>query len=233
VRFTGSDHDGLGVEIAATAVMSPNPVSTPPFTVVVGTDFSPASGYAFDQAARVARRIPGSDLHVVHVMEGEPNAERAKQLANQLRVYLEEKVKALGGLELQAVGIHVRCGRPAREVAQLAKDVAADLIVVGTHKGPHLKQLLLGSVAERLLAAAPCPVFIAGPMPATAADAHDPAIQPPCPDCVQSRQKSAGREWWCARHAEHHAKAHSYSFRRELPLRTHDSAVTPIGVDTQ
>jgi len=211
--------------------MSPNPASAPPFTLVVGNDFSPASGYAFEQAARVARRVPGSDLHVVHVMDGEPDAERAKQLSNQLRVYLEEKVHALGGLALQAVGIHVRNGKPAREIAQLATDVAADLIVVGTQKGPHLKQLLVGSVAERLLAAAPCPVFVAGPIPVPAADAHDPAIQAACPDCLRARAATAGRQWWCTRHEEHHAKAHSYSFRRELPLRTHDSAVTPTGVD--
>jgi nucleotide-binding universal stress UspA family protein len=214
------------------ASMSPNP-ATPPFTVVVGNDFSPASGYAFDQAARVARRIPGSDLHVVHVMDGAPDERRAKQLCDQLRAYLEEKVHALGGLEQQAVGVHVRGGNPARELAQLAKDVGADVLVVGAHKGPHLKQLFVGSVAERLLVAAPCPVFVAGPMPAAADDAHDPAIEPPCPDCHRARAATAGRQWWCARHAEHHAKAHSYSFRRELAFRTHDSTVTSTGVDTR
>lgn len=202
-----------------------------PFTLVVGNDFSEASGFAFDQAARVARRIPRSDLHVVHVAEGEASAERTKQLASQLALYLEEKGKALGGLERQAVGIHVRCGWPARELAQFAKDVGADLLVVGTHKRPHLKQLVLGSVAERLLVAAPCPVFIAGPLPAAHDSAHEPAIESPCPDCVAARKRSAGREWWCARHARHHAQAHSYSFSRELPLRETDALVSPTGVD--
>jgi nucleotide-binding universal stress UspA family protein len=201
------------------------------FTIVVGNDFSEASGFAFDQAARVARSVPGSDLHVVHVVEVEASAERTKQLASQLRLYLEEKVKALGGLEHQAVGIHVRCGKPARELAQLAKDVGADLLVVGALKGPHLKQLVLGSVAERLLLAAPCPVFVAGPMPADHDSAHEPAIEPACSDCLAARRKSAGREWWCVRHTQHHAHPHSYSFLRALPLRTHDSAVIPTGVD--
>jgi nucleotide-binding universal stress UspA family protein len=203
----------------------------PRFTLVVANDFSVASGYAFDQAARVARKIPGSDLHVVHVVEGETSDAQTKQLANQLRLYLEEKVKALGGLEGQAVGLHVRAGHAAREVAQLAKDVGADLIVVGAHKGPHLKSLVVGSTAERLLLAAPCPVFVAGPMPAAADTAHDPAIEPPCPDCLAARNKSGGSEWWCARHAKHHAQAHSYSFVRELPFRTTDAAVNPTGVD--
>jgi nucleotide-binding universal stress UspA family protein len=201
------------------------------FTLAVGNDFTEASGFAFDQAARVARRIPGSAVHVVHVVEVGASAEAAKQLANQLRLYVEEKVMALGGLEQQAVGIHVRCGKPARELAQFCKDAGADLLIVGARKGPHLKQLVLGSVAERLLLASPCPVFVAGPTPATQDDAHEPAIEPACPDCLQTRRKTTGRDWWCTRHARHHAHAHSYSFRRELPLRTHDSAVIPTGVD--
>jgi nucleotide-binding universal stress UspA family protein len=201
------------------------------FTIVVGNDFSEASGFAFDQAARVARSIPGSNLHVVHAVEVGASDERTKQLATELRVYLEEKVKALGGLERQAIGIHVRCGKPARELAQLSKDVGADLLVVGAKKGPHLKQLMLGSVAERLLLAAPCPVFVAGPMPVDRDDAHEPAIEPACPDCMAARQNSAGREWWCVRHTQHHVHAHVYSYLRELPLRTHDSAVIPTGVD--
>lgn len=214
--------------------MSSNVTGASTFTVVVGHDFSedsPASGYAFEQAARVARRVRGSQLHVLHVIDGDSTAEGAKQLAERLRIYIEETAKAIGGLERQVIGVHVRRGRPARELAQLARDVGADLIVVGTRKGAHLKQLFVGSVAERLLAAAPCPVFVAGPMPAGGDDAHEPVIEPACSACVDSRFKSSGREWWCARHAEHHAQAHSYSFQRELPLRTHDNAVTPTGVD--
>jgi len=206
-------------------------VKPSPFTLVVGTDFAEAGGYAFDQAARVARRIPGSDIHVIHVLESEATEEETRRVADQLVAYLEDKVKALGGLEREAVGVHVRCGHPAREIAQLAKDVGADLVVVGTRKGPHLKQLLLGSVAERLLLAAPCPVFVAGPTPVDADDAHEPAIEPPCADCLRSRTRSAGERWWCDRHMTRHAAAHSYSFRRAFPLRTHDSAVLPTGVD--
>jgi nucleotide-binding universal stress UspA family protein len=202
-------------------------------TIVVGHDFTEASGFAFDQAARVARCIPGSDLHVVHVVPEGTGAGDAQRLAGQLREYLEEKVKVLGGLERQAVGVHVRAGRPARELAQLARDVSADLLVVGASKGPHLKQMVLGSVAERLLRAAPCPVFISGPMPETRADAYEPAIEPACPDCVAGRRKTGDGEWWCARHRVHHLEAHSYSFHRELPLSTHDSAVLPTGVDME
>jgi nucleotide-binding universal stress UspA family protein len=209
----------------------PPATSRAPFTIVVGNDFSEGAGHAFDQAARVARRVPGSDIHVVNVIDQESTEEQTRRVADDLLQYLEAKVKALGGLEGQAVGLHVRCGRPAREIAQLATDVAADLIVVGATKGPHLKQLFVGSVTERLLLAAPCPVFVAGPSPVEASDAHEPAIEPACADCLVSRRRSAGKNWWCDRHATRHLAAHSYSFHRELPLRTHDSAVLPTGVD--
>ena len=203
------------------------------FTIVVGNDFTVAGGYAFDQAARVARRIPGSDIHVVHVIDHDSSEEETRRVADYLLLYLEDKVHALGGLTSQAVGIHVRCGQPARELAQLAKDVSADLIVLGS-EGPHLKDGLVPSISQRLVRAAPCPVFVAGPIrpiPRDADDAHEPAIEPPCPDCEVSRIKTAGATWWCLRHQQHHAAAHSFSFHRQWPLRSHDSAVLPTGVD--
>ena len=209
---------------------SPNHTETS-LTLVVGNDFTMASGYAFDQAARVARRVPGSDIHVVHVIDHDSTEEEARRVANLLLGYLEDKVKALGGLERQAVGLHVRCCKPAREIAQLARDVGDDLIVVGREKGPHLKQLFVGSVTERLLAAAPCPVFVAGPLPEESDAIHEPAIEPACPDCLEARMTSGGKQWWCDRHAQHHAHAHSYSFHLDVPMRTHDSAVLPTGID--
>jgi hypothetical protein len=101
--------------------------------------------------------------------------------------------------------------------------------VLASTKGPHLKRILVGSVADRLMAAARCPVLVAGPMPPP--KVLEPAVEPACPDCFESRRGSGGRQWWCTRHSQHHAKAHSYSFQRELALRTHDGAVTPTGID--
>lgn len=204
---------------------------TAPFTIVVGNDLTAASAYAFEHATRIARRIDGCDIHVVHVIEGVPNEERATELGGRVSDDLKQQINTEGWSEPICVGIHVRWGRPARELAQFAKDAGADMIVVGAPEGPHQKQLGVGSVAERLLLAAPCPVVVAGPMPDAEDAAHEPKIEPPCPDCVLARRKSAAREWWCARHSEHHARAHTYSFRREFPLQTHDSSVTPTGVD--
>ena len=215
----------------ARARLWPSPAAAPPFTVLLAYDFSEASGYAFDQAARVARRVPGADIHVVHVIEAGATDEQAKRVSDELLVYLGDKVKALGGLEEHAVGVHVRCGSPPHEIAELAKDVSADVIVVGVKKGPHLKQLLLGSVTDEIMAATRCPVLVAGPVPHM--NDTDPTIDPPCMECFVARRDSQGGQWWCVRHGQHHAKAHSYSFHREIPLRAHDSAILPTGVDTE
>jgi nucleotide-binding universal stress UspA family protein len=50
-------------------------------------------------------------------------------------------------------------GFPAEDIVRLATEVQADLIVVGTHGRRGLSHLLLGSVAERVIRTAPCPVL--------------------------------------------------------------------------
>ena len=58
-----------------------------------------------------------------------------------------------------------------------------------------------------------------------------PAIEPPCPECVEARSTTGRPDALCARHAEKHAHAHVYHYHREHPFRTHDSNVTPTGTD--
>jgi nucleotide-binding universal stress UspA family protein len=202
------------------------------FCIVVGLDFTDAGGFAFDQAAMLARRIPGSHLHIVHAFDQQPSREAARELVGRLRTYVNEKAQALEGLPGVTVGIHLREGKPARELAQLAQDVSADLIVLGSQKGPHLKSWLVGSVAEKLIATASCPVVVAGPKPAvTEAEAHEPKIEPACPDCLKTRAATRGEKWWCERHGAHAIKAHIFSYQRELPLALHDSEVIPTVID--
>jgi nucleotide-binding universal stress UspA family protein len=55
----------------------------------------------------------------------------------------------------------VRCGDPARVIANQARKARAKMIVMGSHGRTGLKRLMLGSAAERTLRYAPCPVLIA------------------------------------------------------------------------
>ncbi len=204
-----------------------------PFVLVVGLDLTDteSSGYALTQAARIAVRIPNSQMHLLHVLAVGASAEQTNDAAGRLQRYATAKAAELGGLSRTSIGIHVRSGPAGSEIAQLAHDVNADLIIVGTHRRLHLKQLLVGSTAEHVMATATCPVFVAGPRP-TAQPAHVIVIEPPCPDCVQTREATRGRTWWCARHSEHHHlhRLHRYSYQSDWPFEGHDSGVKPTGV---
>jgi nucleotide-binding universal stress UspA family protein len=199
-------------------------------SIVVGTNFKDASGVAFDAAAHLAQRVARSEIHLVHVFEEEPSEERGHELIAHLRLYVNEKAAMMGGLRGTSIGIHLRSGKPVREIIQLARDVDASLIVVGSPAAPHMKSWLVGSTAEQLLAAGALPVLIAGPRP-TSTVVLEPAIESACGDCVRVRAQSAGRNWWCERHSHHAKRAHTYSYQAELPFEMHDSEVTATGIE--
>lgn len=204
-----------------------------PFVLVLGLDLADtvSSGYAFDQAARIVARIPGSRMHVVYALAADTGPEKARAQWGLLRLYVAEKANGIEALEKRLVGVHVRAGDAAHEIAQLAEDVDADLVVLGTGKRPDVKKLLLGSTSGRVMALTSRPVLVAGPRPRPE-PSHVIVIEPPCPDCVIARSATQGRTWWCARHAEHHhlRRHHVYSYQTELPFEEHDSEVIPTGV---
>ena len=203
--------------------------STNRLTILVGLDFTDADGPAFDQAARLARRVLRSELHLVHVFDAEPSAARSRDLTGHLRLYVNEKAALIGGLAGMTVGIHLRSGKPVREIIQLAAEVGADLVVVGSHRGPHLKHWIVGSTAEKLVRGASCPVLVASPRPRRP-EVPEPTIEPPCPDCVRARAASGGTQWWCERHSHRANGGHAFSYQRELPFVSHDSEVIPTGI---
>jgi nucleotide-binding universal stress UspA family protein len=201
-----------------------------PFVLVVALDLADTAsgGYALGQAMRIAGRVPGSQLHVLHVSIDDVKSDTLGLLQH----YVSGKATEVGGPTQQTVAVHVavhvKSGDPAREIAQLATDLSADMIVVGTHKAPHLKNLFVGSTAERLMAVATCPVMVAGPRP-TPQPSHVIVIEAACADCVQARHDTRGASWWCARHSESHSVMrhhHLYSYESGLPFASHDYEVS-------
>ncbi len=201
-----------------------------PLCIVVGLGFTDADGPAFDQSVRIAQRVAHGELHLVHVSDAELSAARACDLVGHLRLYVNEKAGIANGLGGITVGIHLRAGNAVREIVQLATEVRADLIVVGSHRGPHLKNWIVNSTAERLISGGPCPVLVASPRPKEP-EKHEPTIEPPCPQCVETRLASKGAQWWCERHSHRANGAHAFSYQRELPFASHDSEVIPTGID--
>jgi nucleotide-binding universal stress UspA family protein len=219
--------------MSAQTSVRPTSISKPPvptkFSLVVGLDFTDADGPAFDQAARIAMHVRGSEIHLVHVFDTVPSPEKSRELVDHLRLYVNEKAAVRQGLPGIGLGIHLRGGKTVRELIQLATEVHADIIVVGSHKGPHIEDWVLGSTVERLVSGASFPVLVASPKPEEPEE-HEPVIEPLCTDCVQARAWSGSKSWWCERHERAAHVAHTFSYRRELPFAAHDSEVIPTGI---
>lgn len=201
-----------------------------PFVLVAALDLvdTDSGGYALDQSLRVATRIPGCEMHVLHVSE-QP---ATPQTLGLLRYYVTEKAQMLPGFSLAGIRVHVRVGEPAHVIAELAAEVHADLVVVGTHRALQLHAVTKGHTGERVTRESTCPVLVAGPRPKSEPP-HIIVIEGTCPECLVARQSSAGQTWWCARHAERHPVLHHhlYGYATELPFAEPDAEVIPTGVD--
>jgi nucleotide-binding universal stress UspA family protein len=199
--------------------------SAHPFTIVVGIDFSPLSDRALDHALEMASLRAGAEVHVLYVepdlwvgatFAAAPQPPSVEEHLRRVQQRATERVDAipreLDKRRIRRVVAHFRRGAPAENVAQLAADLDADLVVVGSHGHRGLERLFLGSVAERVSRLARCPVWIVRPKDHAAAG-RVPEIEPPCPQCLEARQRSDGKEMWCTPHAEHrHLRPHVYSY---------------------
>ncbi len=138
------------------------------YRIVVPTDFSDCSRAAWAEAQRLARAF-GSELILVHVVvepapfSGAPfGLGVGQEFYDAIRRWADgelqrwiEPAKAAGFV----VRAHLRTGIAHREIVDLAVDERADLLVIGTHGRGGLDRALLGSVADRVLRLAPCPVL--------------------------------------------------------------------------
>lgn len=201
---------------------------TKPYIIVVGYDFSEASDLAVQQAFAIAADKPHAEVHVINVVQtygpqvmyelpadsSALSVLSATEARARLRKYADDALHrfqaANTGKSFDRAVAHLRFDATADEVAQLASDLDADLVVVGTHGRRGLSRLLIGSTAEATVRLAPCPVLVvrqkAPPEPV-------PRIEPPCPRCVEARVASAGKEYWCEQHRERHGQRHTYSQR--------------------
>jgi nucleotide-binding universal stress UspA family protein len=137
--------------------------------IVVGVDFTEVGDHALDEAIRYAVKLNDNELHPVFVIaeQSKRKLEEIDRALEEAREQLRERVvkhcEALGQRWDQQIVFHVRLGEPAEAIHQVAVDVDADLIVVGTHARKGLSKMLLGSVAEELVRTARVPVMVARP----------------------------------------------------------------------
>jgi nucleotide-binding universal stress UspA family protein len=180
------------------------------FVLVVGIDASSDADRVLDAAAMLARGIAGSELHIVYAVDPyETNglliADARDKAVAWGRAYLDEKAKRAQARSGVPVTGHVTVAPAATAIIGIAASKDADLVMVGTHDRTGVSRWALGSVADRVMNYAACPVLVVRPKHHSTARA--PEIEPPCQECLRVQRESKGRTLWCARHSEHHPHA--------------------------
>jgi len=138
-------------------------------SILVPIDFSPQSDRAADVAVELAKEM-GAEIHLLHVygvpvgVAGPGIYDTAlpvtvmADLRDSAAKALEERVARLAAAGVKVSGL-VREGIPAQSIIEVAEEVGAGLIVMGTRGLSGLKHVLLGSVAERTIRHTSCPVL--------------------------------------------------------------------------
>lgn len=165
----------------------------PSFRLVCALDLEQYSdivlGHALDQAARHEK----PDLHFLTVIERAADADATK---NRLAEAVLPAIQALDRTSW-SVRLHVRAGDAPPEIAALADEVAAHLIVIGRF-GVHHPRRHIAKMASDILDLAPCPVLVAA--------LGDEARSPQCDDCAKTRLETAGERWFCQAHSGDRAR---------------------------
>ena len=137
--------------------------------ILVPTDFSEHSQTALLYAAALAEKF-AAEIYLLHAVQdlalfipeavsvAPPIAPDIEQLTAAVRTALERQVEEnhLKGLTIHCA---VREGAPHDEILLFARENDVDLIIMGTHGHSGLAHVLLGSVTEKVVRKAPCPVL--------------------------------------------------------------------------
>lgn len=135
--------------------------------ILVSVDLEAASDHVLDVALGLASKL-GARLSVLHVYslpvynlpDGSyvPTAEVASSVAEAARKHLDATVARYSDRGVTVSGI-LRNGSPQVEISNVANEIGADLIVMGTHGRGALGRVLLGSVAQSVVRSATQPVL--------------------------------------------------------------------------
>lgn len=192
--------------------METKSVTASPTVYLVAIDGAPSSEHVLEVACQLGGALGGAaELHLVHAMPVVPPATAsaigALMTSNELleagRAILDQASAHAASRFGGRIAGHLVVGDAAREITQLAASVGADLTIVGTAGKTGVKRLALGSVSEKVVRHAGCPVLVVRPK-----DYHAPIvpeIEPPCPDCVATQARTSRAKLWCTRHETHHA----------------------------
>ena len=158
--------------------------------ILVATDFSEPSEVAVNYGRDLSRSY-GATLHVVHVVEnmyafygaevGFAAADVERSIEAAVRRDLDATIAKVGGDAIDVRAVVTHGGNVAHAVTEYARNHAVDLIIVGTHGRGAVSRFLMGSVAERVVRSAPCPVLTVRAHERDFVDARDDEDSRPAP----------------------------------------------------
>ena len=139
--------------------------------IIVAVDLDNFTGLKAVECARAMARVHQANITLLYVL---PSYDMVFAYAEMDRFALEtisqdlfekakerlEKFRWSNNLQAKCV---VKKGTPYREIINAAQELAADLLIVGTHGYTGLKHMVLGSTAEQVVRYAPCPVLVLRP----------------------------------------------------------------------
>ena len=147
-------------------------------SILLPTDFSEPSSAAVPYACDLAEAF-GAELHVLHVIHDLSSEMPEFGMGLAFPGYLEHLPERMQKLEEEAIHhlagvlpegwtktriiLATRQGPPFQRIIEYAREHLTDLIVMGTHGRGAVQHTLLGSVAERVVRKAPCPVLTVRP----------------------------------------------------------------------
>ncbi|HET6662470.1 MAG TPA: universal stress protein [Rubrobacter sp.] len=125
-----------------------------PTKLLVATDRSREAQLAATTAADLAKST-NSELHVVHV--------GFQQYRDEAKEELDTEVGMISETGAQDIQAHLKFGRPARRIVNLAEELEAGVIVMGSRGLGGVRRALMGSVSDSVVRHAHCPVMVVRP----------------------------------------------------------------------
>ncbi|MBI5137869.1 MAG: universal stress protein [Nitrospirae bacterium] len=133
--------------------------------ILFPTDFSDHAAHAQRYAVSLASQY-GAHLHVIHVAQlfsyvvdfGVDSSTQYESVLHSLREMMDKLLDELAEAPFAVTG-EVLQGDPVKEICRAAREDDSDLIIIGTHGRTALEHVLLGSIAEKVVRKAPCPVL--------------------------------------------------------------------------
>ncbi|MDP2358298.1 MAG: universal stress protein [Beijerinckiaceae bacterium] len=132
---------------------------------IVATDFSTRSDRALRRGSLLAKATQGA-LTLVHVVDDDQPRELVELETTEARKLLASQTDALRNIDGVDASHYVAQGDPFQAIAKFAEDYKIDLVVLGPHRRQILKDVFIGTTAERTIRNTAVPVLMANALPA-------------------------------------------------------------------